>query len=110
HSGSLYLENFRNSPYITSVLSSYDSPTYLPDSEVDGFVVTEEEDVPCLSYGDSVLVGGSGVFSGLNGIVILHGCEESCVMFRFHTVTVRQWISNIDLSKTGNVFEKLKLP
>ena len=110
HLGSKYLENFRASHYVISVLSSYDSPTYLPDDEVEGFVVLEDEEVPCLSYGDAVMVGGDGVFSGLNGVVIFHGCEECCVMFRFHTVTIRQWITNSELSKTGSVFERLKLP
>jgi hypothetical protein len=103
------MERFRRSSSIVAVLESYDNPTYLDDSVVDDFLLREPERTG-VRDGDMVAVGGEGVFSKLNGVVVLGGREESLVLFRFHTVTRREWISNEELIVTGNVFLRLKLP
>lgn len=108
------IEAFRRSSSIVAVLESYDNPTYLGDREVADFVSREPavQCEPCTGVrdGDIVAAGGEGVFSKLNGVVAIAGCDQSLVMFRFHTVTRREWIPNEELIITGNVFSRLKLP
>lgn len=105
-----FLDEFRRSPYVVSVLSSYDNPTYLEEDEVKKFITIEEEAPTCLSYGDMVEVNSEGVYGGLHGVTVFGGCEESQVLFRFHTVTRRVWLNNKDLKRVGSVFSYLKFP
>lgn len=105
------LEPFRKSPRISSVLSSYDNPTYLCDDEVYGFVVEEEERVVAVpSYGDMVEVVGDGPYSKLRGVVTLPSVGVSQVLFRLHTMSRRAWIENEDLDGYGSVFASVKFP
>jgi len=106
----LNLEKFRQSKRILNVLASYDNPAYLGDDEVYGFVVEDEEPMVCLDYGDLVLVTGDGPYSNIRGIVVMAGCEESLVLFRFHTISIRRWILNTELQQYANVFSWLKFP
>jgi hypothetical protein len=106
----LSLESFRKSQRILGVLSSYDSPTFLSDSEVQGFVVDEEVEHTCFRYGDMVSVSGDNPFSGLKGVVELPGYDESQVIFRFHAETKRAWLDNTELEVYGNVFDVVKFP
>ncbi len=106
-----YMEKFRASRHVMSVLDSYDSPTYLSDYEVRSFIKDEQrKEIRLFSYGDMVLVEGEGVFSKLNGVVVRPGDERSLVLFRFHTVSMREWLSNDELIRLGSVFDKLKFP
>lgn len=103
------MEPFRKASSIVAVLESYDNPAFLGDDEVADFLRREPE-VTGVRHGDMVSVGGEGVFSKLNGVVMLAGSAESLVMFRFHMVTKREWVPNEELVVTGNVFSRLKLP
>lgn len=103
------MDPFRKAPSVVTVLESYENPVFLGDAEVEGFLSREPE-VSSVRHGDAVSVGGDGVFSKLNGVVVLAGRSKSMVMFRFHTVTKREWIPNDELIVTGNVFSRLKLP
>jgi hypothetical protein len=106
-----YMERFRASHYVVSVLDSYDSPAYLGDEEVEQFVVDDSQDeINQLRYGDIVLVGGDGVYSGLKGVVVVSEQLHSQVLFRFHTLSLRRMVSNEELILTGNVFSHLKFP
>ena len=107
----LNMEPLRQSKRVTNVLSSYNEPSYLKDDEVYGFVVDEDvEALECMSYGDIVTVIGDGPFTGLKGVVVLAGCSESFVLFRFHTLSNHQWIMREELQVDGNVFDWLKFP
>jgi hypothetical protein len=102
---------FRKSSYVVAVLDSYDNPTFLTDSEVTDFTdVEDDEEKIFTQYGDMVEVTGNGYFSGLHGVVVEGGCENSLVIFRFHTVTKKERISNDDLIVFQNAFKKLKIP
>ena len=105
-----HIERYRRSSNVVAVLESYDNPSYLTDDEVSGFVSREEPGREELRYGDMVMVGGEGVYSKMNGVVTLAGAGEAQVMFRFHTVTRREWIPEDELIVNGNVFSRLKLP
>jgi hypothetical protein len=106
-----YMEKFRGSPNVVSVLDSYDSPVYLGDEEVEQFIIDDSQDeVKQFVYGDMVLVGGEGPFSGLKGVVVGSEQLQSEVVFRFHTLSLRRWLLNEELILTGNVFSCLKLP
>ena len=103
------MDAFRRAPSIVAVLESYDNPVFLGDDEVADFL-RRETVCDGFRHGDAVAVGGDGVFSGLNGVVMLAGRWKSLVMFRFHTTTKREWVPNEELVATGNVFLRLKLP
>jgi hypothetical protein len=106
-----YMEKFRASHNVVSVLDSYDSPVYLSDSEVEQFLVDDsQEEIKQFRYGDAVLVGGEDVFSGLKGVVVKAERLRSEVLFRFHTLSLRKWLSNEELILVGNVFSHLKFP
>lgn len=105
-----FIENYRRSAMIVTVLDSYENPAYLSDEEVFEFTDREEGDVLCPRYGDTVAVQGESPFSGLYGVVVEPGLERSRVMFRFHTVTKRRWLENEELILVGNVFSRLKRP
>jgi len=105
------MERLRASHQIISVLDSYDNPVYLQDHEVRQFINDgKDKERKRFAYGDSVTVGGEGVFSGLQGVVIALQSRHSLVAFRFHTLSVEEWIANEELTKTGNVFSYLKFP
>lgn len=103
------MDAFRKAPSVAAVLESYDNPAFLADAEVANFLRREPKHKG-VGNGDMVSVGGDGVFSKLNGVVMLAGRWKSLVMFRFHMVTRREWIPNDELIVTGNAFSRLKLP
>ena len=105
----LNMDGFRTSSRVLSVLDSYGKPTFLNDDEVYGFVVEEAVETQCLNYGDTVL-SLEGPYSGLHGVVSLPGCVTCLVLFRFHTVSKREWMGNETVVRTGNVFSRLKVP
>lgn len=106
-----YMERFRASFNIVSVLDSYDCPVYLSDEEVEQFIESGKvENAQYFYYGDMVTIEGEGVFSGLKGVVIDATTKHSLVTFRFHTVSLQSWIENEDLVPNGTVFSHLKLP
>ena len=106
-----FMEQFRRSSNVVTVLSSYDSPTYIDEKEVIGFVEKDDGDaVGCLGYGDIVTVLGDTPYTRLKGVVVLAGCEESQVMLRFHTVNIRVWIPNLELQVDGSAFKYVKIP
>jgi hypothetical protein len=105
-----YMDNFRKNTNVVTVLDSYENPTMLSDEEVVPFVSEEDKEILGTRYGDMVQVLGEGYFSGLHGVVIGGGVEYSEVLFRFHTVTKRERLSNEELILIGNVFKKLKIP
>ena len=105
----LDMDGFRTSSRVLAVLDSYGSPTFLKDDEVYGFVVEDEPEAQCLDYGDTVL-SLEGPYSGLHGVVSLPGCVICLVLFRFHTISKREWIGNEAMVRTGNVFSRLKVP
>lgn len=101
----------RKSSNIVAVLDSYDNPTFLTDREVTDFTdVEEEEEKIYTQYGDMVEVIGNGYYAGLHGVVIEGGCDSSLIIFKFHTVTKKEKISNDDLVVFQNAFNKLKIP
>lgn len=102
-------KKFRKSSGIVAVLESYDNPSYLTDEEVLGFVERNDE-VSGTKYGDIVMVGGDGVYSGLYGVVSVPGIDSSEVVFKFHTVSRREVLGNDELEVLGNVFSRLKIP
>ena len=105
------LEPFRRSPRISSVLSSYDHPTYLGDDDVYGFVIEDEDsEVLVPAHGDMVEVVGDGPYSRLKGVVSLPSVGVSQVIFRLHTMSRRAWINNEDLDRYGSVFASVKFP
>lgn len=106
-----YLEKFRASRHVVSVLDSYDSPAYLSDDEVGAFIHDEQKkETGKFSFGDMVLVEGDGIFSKLKGVVVGMSDERSLVLFQFHTVSMREWLSNDELVNQGSVFTKIKFP
>jgi len=108
---SMDMSPFRKSSNIVAVLDSYDNPTFLTDDEVKGFTdVEDDDDNICTKYGDMVEVIGDGHFSGLYGVVVEGGCDDSLVLFRFHTVTKKEKVNNDELIVFQNVFKKLKIP
>jgi hypothetical protein len=106
----VFMDGFRKSTNIVTVLDSYDKPTLLSDEEVISFLTDGEKEEFGTKYGDMVLVEGNGHYSGLHGIVVNGGEVESEVLFRFHTITRRKKLKNEDLQITGNVFKRLKIP
>lgn len=105
-----FMEKLRRSSLVIAVLDSYESPTYLADYEVLGFVQEEEGSPECLSYGDIVNVEGEGPYVNLQGVVVIPGCTEAQVLFRFHTKSNRVWFGNTELCRVGSVFQYLKFP
>ena len=106
-----YMEKFRASHYIVSVLDSYDSPVYLEDKDVLQFMADKEPEVTLrFNNGDTVRVDGEGYYANLYGIVLEGMDLQSLVLFRFHTLSIQVWLSNEELVKTGSFFDYLKFP
>ena len=105
-----FMEGLRRSPGVVTVLDSYDNPSYLSEEEVYAFTEVKEKPPLFARYGDTVAVGGEGPFCGLKGVVVTPGVEKSRVIFRFHTVTRKEWVKNDEIVLIGNVFFHLKVP
>ena len=102
------MDGLRRSPSVITVLDSYDNPSYLTQKEVDDFLDGDASDCPVTHEGDAVKVRGDGTYAGLHGIVVTGGSEESEVVFRLHTVTKCECLSNEDLIVGENVLPYLK--
>ena len=103
-----YLEKLSVSPYVVTVLSSYKSPTYLSDDEVENFLLKDEKDISSFNDGDIVRVVSKHVYKGLWGIVVFVDENKIQVLFRFHTVSRWIWFENSDLCVEGSVFNFIK--
>lgn len=107
-SGTLDMDGLRRHPGVVTVLESYDNPSYLTDQEVDDFLSSGTPSVSATNEGDAVSVMGEGTYAGLYGVVVSGGEKESEVMFRFHTVTRYEWLSNKELIVGENILSRLK--
>lgn len=102
------IDGLRRDPNVVTVLESYDNPSWLSDDEVNGFFASEAPKTPVTTDGDAVVVTGDGVYAGLHGVVVSGAEQESEVMFRFHTVTKYETISNDKLIVGENILSRLK--
>jgi hypothetical protein len=106
-----HMEEASSSHAISSVVLSYEEPSYLTDAEVDEFVdsVMDAESGRVFVLGDMVKVT-EGLTSGLNGIVVEPGEAECLVAFRIYTRRFVEKISVTSLEYLDNVFLHVKFP
>ena len=108
-----HINRLRHSPAIKSVLSSFDSPCFLSDSEVKDFIVSATPKIETGEFktGDVVLVK-KGVFANLVGIVLKPAKKKShySIAFKFHIRHFHESIPASDLHFVDNIFRVIRVP